>query len=45
MRDYEEMKAHDVAFQKIKEWAADTQMPLTEKNIKELNQIILVQPF
>ena len=45
MRDYEEMKAHDVAFQKIKEWAADTQMPLTEKNIRELNQIILVQPF
>ena len=45
MRDYEEMKAHDVAFQKIKEWAADTQMPLTEKNIRELNQIILVQTF
>ena len=45
MRDYEEMKAHDVAFQKIKEWAADTQMPLTEKDIRELNQIILVQPF
>ena len=45
MRDYEEMKAHDVAFQKIKEWAADTQMPLTEQDIKNLNQIILVQPF
>ena len=45
MRDYEEMKAHDVAFQKIKEWAADTQMPLTEKDIRELNQIILVQTF
>ena len=45
MRDYEEMKAHDVAFQKIKEWAADTDMPLTEKDIRELNQIILVQPF
>ena len=45
MRDYEEMKAHDVAFQKIKEWAADTDMPLTEKDIRELNQIILVKPF
>ena len=45
MRDYEEMKAHDVAFQKIKEWATDTETPLTEQDIKNLNQIILVQPF
>ena len=45
MRDYEEMKAHDVAFQKIKEWATDTESPLTEQDIKNLNQIILVQPF
>ena len=45
MRDYEEMKAHDVAFQKIKEWAADTETPLTEQDIKNLNQIILVKPF
>ncbi|ATA84625.1 Fic family protein [Capnocytophaga sputigena] len=45
MRDYEEMKAHDVAFQKIKEWATDTETPLTEQEIKNLNQIILVQPF
>ena len=45
MRDYEEMKAHDVAFQKIKEWAADADMPLTEKDIRELNQIILVKSF
>lgn len=45
MRDYEEMKAHDVAFQKIKEWATDTETPLTEQDIKNLNQIILIQPF
>lgn len=45
MRDYEEMKAHDVAFQKIKEWATDTETPLTEQDIKNLNQIILVQFF
>ena len=45
MRDYEEMKAHDVAFQKIKEWATDSETPLTEQDIKNLNQIILVQPF
>ncbi|WP_314287520.1 Fic family protein [Capnocytophaga sputigena] len=45
MREYEEMKAHDVAFQKIKEWATDTETPLTEQDIKNLNQIILVQPF
>jgi Fic family protein len=45
MREYEEMKAHDVAYQLIEEWAKDTERPLTEQNIKNLNEIILVRPF
>jgi Fic family protein len=45
LREYEEMKAHDLAFALIKEWAADKDHPLTETNIKNLNQIILVRPF
>ncbi|MCW5234479.1 Fic family protein [Verminephrobacter eiseniae] len=44
-REYEEMKAHDVALALVKEWAADKERPLTESNIKNLNQIILVKPF
>jgi Fic family protein len=45
LREYEEMKAHDVALQLVNEWANDTERPLTEMNIKNLNQIILVKPF
>jgi Fic family protein len=44
-REYEEMKSHDVAFEMIKEWAKDKERPLTEAQIKNLNEIILVRPF
>lgn len=43
--DIEEMKAHDVALSQIKEMANDSEYPLTEMFIKELNKTILVQPF
>lgn len=45
MREYEEMKAHDVAYQLVEDWANDKEDVLTEQKIKELNQIILVKPF
>jgi Fic family protein len=45
LREYEEMKAHDVAYQMIKEWAKDKERPLTEQNIKNLNEVILVRPY
>jgi Fic family protein len=45
LREYEEMKSHDVALQLIQDWAADVERPLTEINIKNLNEIILVKPF
>lgn len=45
LREYEEMKAHDVALQLIKDWASDIERPLTEGSIKNLNEIILVKPF
>lgn len=44
-REYEEMKAHDVAYQLIREWAKEPERPLTEQQIKNLNEIILVRPF
>jgi Fic family protein len=42
--DIEEMKAHDLALNMVKS-AALSPEPLTEKFIKELNRIILVEPF
>lgn len=44
-REYEEMKAHDVAYYLIKDWAKEPERPLTEQQIKNLNEIILVRPF
>ncbi len=45
MREYEEMKAHDLAYKLIQEWAKDTERPILEIDIKELNKIILVRDF
>lgn len=45
LRELEEMKAHDVALKLVKEWAEERERPLTEANIKNLNQIILVDSF
>jgi len=45
IREYEEMQAHDVAYELVKDWAADHERPLTETAIKNLNEIILVRPF
>ena len=45
LREYEEMKSHDVAYKLIEEWAADAERPLSENKIKELNQILLVRPY
>lgn len=45
LRELEEMKAHDVALKMINEWATDGERPLTETNIKNLNEVILVKPF
>jgi Fic family protein len=45
LREYEEMKSHDVAFEMIKEWAADKERPLTESAVKNLHELLLVRPF
>ncbi len=45
LREYEEMKAHDVAIHMVKEWAKNKSRDLTEADIRELNKIILVQPY
>lgn len=45
LREYEEMKAHDVAFKLINEWATDANFHLAEIHLKQLNEVILVRPF
>jgi Fic family protein len=45
LRELEEMKAHDAALRLVKEAALEPYYSITEKFIKELNQIILVRPF
>jgi len=45
LREYEEMKAHDVAYKLIDEWVKAADEPLTEQKIKNLNEIILVRPY
>jgi len=38
LREYQEMKAHDVAIHMVKEWAKDKSRFLTENDIRELNE-------
>lgn len=45
IRDYEEMKAHDMGIEKVREFAEDKQRRLTEADIRDLNLIILKEPF
>ena len=45
IREYDEMKAHDTAFELIKEWAADNERLMTEMALKNLHKILLVEPF
>ncbi len=45
LREYEEMKAHDVGISHLVELAADKERPLGESDIRGLNKIILKEPF
>lgn len=44
-RDYMEIKAHDLAIDKIREFANDKNRKLTESDIRGLNKLILKEPF
>ncbi len=45
LREYEEMKGHDVALKLIYDLASNNERQLTEKFIREINEILLVRPF
>jgi len=44
LREYEEMKAHDVAFDHVRNLAA-AERPIGETDIRDLNRICLKEPF
>lgn len=44
-REYDEMEAHDVAIRLVEQWANDPTREITETDLRQLNQIILVRPF
>lgn len=45
MREFEEMKAHDVAVSMVKAWSADKERPLNENDVRSLNAVLLKEPF
>lgn len=45
LKDYEEMKAHNVGLEMMKQEAEDKERPLTESFIRELNHTILVKNY
>ena len=45
IRDYVEMKAHDLAVEKVREFAVGKERHLTEADIRSLNLLILKEPF
>jgi len=45
LKDVNEMRAHDTAIFIVRDWAINTQRDLVEKDIRELNEIILVKDF
>lgn len=45
MRDYQEMKAHNVGLELMKREALDKERPLTEAFIRELNRVIQVENY
>ena len=44
-RNYDEMKAHDVAINQVQQWAQNKTRSITEADIRTLNKIILKEPF
>ncbi|RYD31249.1 MAG: Fic family protein, partial [Verrucomicrobiaceae bacterium] len=45
LREYEEMKAHDVGIEHLKVLAADTSRVIRAGDVRDLNRIILKEPF
>lgn len=45
MKDWEEMKAHNVALRLVKQEAKDKERPLTERFIKDVHKILLCEDY
>ncbi len=45
IREFDEMRAHDLVIEKVRQAALEHKHPLTESDIRTWNEIILVKPF
>jgi Fic family protein len=45
LREYEEMKGHDLALQMVSDYSKDNERPLNESFIRQLNQTLLKESF
>lgn len=45
LKDVQEMRAHDVAIEMVKQWVKDKERLIAESEIRALNETILVKPF
>lgn len=44
-REIDEMRAHNVAIGMVREWATDPARSLTEGDVRDLNRVLLKEPF
>lgn len=44
-REIDEMRAHNVAIGLVREWASDAARSLTESDVRDLNRVLLKEPF
>lgn len=44
-REIDEMRAHDVAIKLVRQWAGETDRPLREGDVRDLNKLLLKEPF
>lgn len=45
VREIDEMRAHNVAINVVREWADQEERPLREADIRDLNKLLLKEPF
>jgi Fic family protein len=45
VREIDEMRAHNVAINVVREWADEKERPLREADIRDLNKLLLKEPF
>jgi Fic family protein len=45
VREIDEMRAHNVAITMVQQWAQEKERPIMEADIRDLNKLLLKEPF